>query len=38
MSDWLTENDQHRIEKFAQQPSYLRGPDMLVPDDPENQA
>jgi len=31
MSEWLTENDQKRIEEFAERPAYMRGPETLMP-------
>lgn len=31
MPEWLTDNDRKRIEEFAEQPAYMRRPEMLVP-------
>lgn len=37
MSEWLTDNDQKRIEEFAEQPAYRRRPEMLMPEEADSE-
>lgn len=36
MAEWLSESDRERIEEFAATPKYERDPDMLAPDDSDD--
>jgi len=37
MPKWLSESDRERIAEFAATPKYKRDPEMLAPDDPDDE-
>ncbi|WP_435064332.1 hypothetical protein [Halobaculum sp. EA56] len=37
MPDWITEEEQRRIRKFADTPRYMRGPHFLEPEEEDEE-